>query len=412
MEDKKIKIGVIADDFTGAADAASFLSKNGLRTIMFNEVPLHLYNPCDAIVIALKVRNINIKTALTYIKQAIDFLLKIGCNQFYFKYCSTFDSTPQGNIGGVADFLMEYLHVSYTLLCPSLPVNGRVVKDGILYVNGRKLSESPLKDHPRNPMWDSYIPNLMKEQSKYPCYAIKRSELYCDCFQNRIRHYMQKNEHFYIIPDYENEQDGHDIAKKFHNLRLLTGGSGLLAYIPKARVKTITDESERKKAKRSIILCGSCSSATKRQVKYYHQKVGKTLSVNANHIIDGTLSVQSVIDYADSLDRPLLVYSDAIEKDIHELRKSDIFIRASECIENFMADASKKALKKGFDCIIVGGGETAGAVTKSLGFNGFYIGSSIDPGVPELFPLENQNITLILKSGNFGSDDFFVKAIS
>ena len=173
MEMKNIKIGVIADDFTGAGDAASFLEKSGAETIMYNAVPNEL-QVCDAAVIALKTRSVSPHEAVTEAKKAVDFLKENGCERIYFKYCSTFDSTPQGNIGVVADFLLEYLAQPFTILCPSLPVNHRIVKDGNLYVNGEKLSDSPLKNHPLNPMWDSYIPNLIKPQSKYPCFIMRQ----------------------------------------------------------------------------------------------------------------------------------------------------------------------------------------------------------------------------------------------
>ena len=135
----EIKIGVIADDFTGAGDAASFLAMSGLQTIMFTEIPEKLERECEAVVIALKSRSVPPEDAIKMSSAALEFLQKIGCKKLYFKYCSTFDSTPKGNIGVVLDAFLEKLNLSYTLLCPSLPVNGRTVRDGILYVNGVKL---------------------------------------------------------------------------------------------------------------------------------------------------------------------------------------------------------------------------------------------------------------------------------
>ena len=227
METKNIKIGVIADDFTGAGDAASFLEKSGAETIMYNAVPNEL-QVCDAAVIALKTRSVTPHAAVAEVKKAVDFLKENGCERIYFKYCSTFDSTPQGNIGVVADFLLEYLAQPFTILCPSLPVNQRIVKDGNLYVNGEKLSDSPLKIHPLNPMWDSYIPNLMKPQSKYPCFIMRQKELCEGEWKQTIHALKCRYERFYIVPDYETEQDGIRIAEAFKELPVLTGGSGLL----------------------------------------------------------------------------------------------------------------------------------------------------------------------------------------
>ncbi len=223
MEMKNIKIGVIADDFTGAGDAASFLEKSGAETIMYNAVPNEL-QVCDAAVIALKTRSVTPHAAVAEVKKAVDFLKENGCERIYFKYCSTFDSTPQGNIGVVADFLLEYLAQPFTILCPSLPVNQRIVKDGNLYVNGEKLSDSPLKNHPLNPMWDSYIPNLMKPQSKYPCFIMRQKELCEGEWKQTIHALKCRYERFYIVPDYETEQDGIRIAEAFKELPVLTRG--------------------------------------------------------------------------------------------------------------------------------------------------------------------------------------------
>lgn len=408
----KIKIGIIADDFTGASDAASFLEKSGAKTIMLNTVSDDFQYICDAVVIAMKTRSIEPEEAITETKKAVDFLNKIGCEKIYFKYCSTFDSTPKGNIGVVADFLLDYLNVSYTVLCPSLPVNGRIVKDGLLYVNGVVLSESPLKDHPLNPMWDSYIPTLMKDQSKYPSFVMNREDLYKGTWKKRIEEYQSNYEKFYIIPDYETAQDGELISEQFQNLSVLTGGSGLLAHI--LQNMPLYQEKKRlnyKDKQRTIILCGSCSMVTKRQIKYYQDHHGVTYAVNAEKLIDGTQTIQDVLKYIEQQNKTVLVYSDAIDHDMVELKKRKCFLDASMHIEKLMGELSSALLQKGFNKIIVGGGETSGSVTKNLGFNGFYIGNSVDPGVPELIPLKNEGITLVLKSGNFGAEDFFIKVI-
>lgn len=410
MQNNKIQIGVIADDFTGASDAASFLAKGGAKTIMLNEIPRNQNIECDAIVVALKTRSVEPNQAIIQTKKAIDFLMNLKCEKIYFKYCSTFDSTPKGNIGVVGDFLMDYLNVPYTILCPSLPVNGRQVKDGILYVNGVKLSESPMKNHPLNPMWDSYIPMLMKDQSKYACYPIDKKTLE-ENLENKVVQFMRTNEPFYLIPDYMNDVDGALIGEKFKNLKLLTGGSGLLEFVlDKKNLQGCDDIYKNDSVQRCIILCGSCSAASKRQVHTFKENNGKTYSIDAFKLLNHTLSVQEVLEYIMNRDETVLVYSDAIDNDINILRKREGFEEASKKLEIFMAELSKQALKVGFSRIVVGGGETSGAVTKALGFDEFYIGKSVDPGVPELIPIQRNDVTLILKSGNFGSDEFFMKA--
>lgn len=409
MKTEKINIGVIADDFTGAGDAASFLAKSGAKTIMYNTVPKQLPYPCDAIVIALKTRSIKAHEAISETKKAVDFFRQIGCEKIYFKYCSTFDSTPQGNIGIVTDFLLDYLQLPYTVLCPSLPVNNRIVKDGILYVNGTALHDSPLRNHPLNPMWDSYIPNLMKPQSRYPCFIMKQKD-FCE-WKYQLQELQSKYKKFYIIPDYESDEDGRRITQAFEELPLLTGGSGLLEYVVQHRPGICLENKNYQKQKnKTILLCGSCSEATRYQVEYYRKNHGICYPVDADSIMKNAVTAKDILAYADQHKQPVLIYSNAVEQDMKELKKKDTFHQASKLIEQIMGDISCAALNKGYNRIIVAGGETSGAVIQKLGVDGFYIGKSVDPGVPELIPLNNNHITLVLKSGNFGAEDFFAKA--
>ena len=214
----KIKWGIIADDFTGASDAASFLVKSGNKTALITDIPETISDDYDCIVVGLKIRSVASDKAIYEIKKVLDFFEKIHIFKIYYKYCSTFDSTPKGNIGPVMDYLINYKNERYSLLCPSLPINGRIVEKGILYVNGVKLNDSSLRNHPLNPMWDSYIPTLMKDQSRYPCYIINRSDMESGLYINQIRKINDK--HFYLVPDYKNEKDGELIADCFNNLSL------------------------------------------------------------------------------------------------------------------------------------------------------------------------------------------------
>lgn len=412
QKNKSIKLGVIADDFTGASDAASFLSKSCVNTLMFTSVPENLVYDCDAIVIALKSRSVSPDVAVSMTKEAVDFFNHIGCEKIYFKYCSTFDSTPKGNIGVVLDFLLEYLAQTYTIICPSLPVNGRTVEDGILYVDGVKLSDSPMKNHPVNPMWDSYIPRLMRDQSQFPCYVLSKEDMEKNTLEAKINDISSKLQKFYLIPDYVGDADGQLIAKRFKHLSLLSGGSALLEHIlDKNEFKRTVSSGQNLKNYRSIILCGSCSKATKKQIERYKAAGGMVYKVDSKELLNGSLKVEDIFEYIRDQNKTVLVYSSAIDEDMLSLKKSPTFEIESDLIENMMAKLSTMAIENNFKNIVVAGGETSGAVTLKLGFDGFFIGESIAPGVPILTPLKNDDIRLILKSGNFGSEDFFLKAI-
>lgn len=400
------KIGVIADDFTGASDAASFLAKSGARVIMCNEIPGKMTADFDALVVALKSRSAAKEEALAQSGQALQFLREQGCEQFYFKYCSTFDSTPQGNIGVVMDALMETLDVPYSLLCPSLPVNGRTVLNGILYVNGQPLSESPMKDHPLNPMWDSEIANLMRPQSHFPCEVMSREQMKTEWIEQLKQKHAK--ERFYLIPDYETDADGEQIASLFGDLPLLSGGSGLLEYL--YRGERHAHEDAETAVHRAILLCASCSQASKNQVHAYQESGYPSVAVDAGALLDGTLDADSLFTWVKQQPMPVLIYSDAIDKDMQTLRTHSDFAACSAAMERFMAEMSRLAYAEGYERIVVAGGETSGAVIRALGFESFFIERSVDPGVPILRPLDSPNHTLILKSGNFGSRDFFKKA--
>lgn len=409
-----ILIGVIADDFTGGSDAASFLTQSGLRTILYKGLPKELPKNCDAVVIALKTRSINPEKAVKESIKALKWLKSIHANQVYFKYCSTFDSRKKGNIGPVLDSLMDFTGLSYTVLCPSLPINGRTVKDGILFVNGIPLSDSHMKNHPLNPMWSSYIPELMRDQSKYPCFVLSRKQMKEKSkVANIIETYKKENERFYLIPDYECDQDGRNIAEIFGNLYVLSGGSGLLKHLYENKRNVNVEYSATETTEnKSIILCGSCSRATASQIKYFKEKGGVSYPVDSKKLLNNTLTVNDIWSFvANNKSKTTLIYSDMVDKKENILDKGESFAKESELIENIMADLSKLAEKNGFNRIVVAGGETSGAVMLKLGYDAYYIGRSIDPGVPEIIPVKNTSLRIVLKSGNFGSEDFFEKAV-
>ena len=408
---KKLLLGVIADDFTGAGDAASFLVNSGFRTILYTRIPTTIPVLCDCMVIALKSRSAEPKEAIIQTQEALTFLRKAGVEQLYFKYCSTFDSTPLGNIGVVLDFLLHKLHQNYTLLCPSLPVNGRTVKDGILYVNGMKLDDSAMKNHPLNPMWDSHIAGLMKTQSKYPCFVLAKEDMKEPRLSKLLQSYKEQYQKFYLIPDYVTDADGEAICSAFGNLPLLSGGSGLLAHLFHSEKDVVIATMQQGKQK-AIILCGSCSQMSRKQIHTYRQQGGSVYAVDSKALLKGEICAKSIFKDIENQIETVLIYSDAVEKNMNELAASVTFQRESILIEKLMAELSILAREHSYNRIIVAGGETSGAVTLALGYDAYQIAKSIAPGVPVLIPLENRRLNLILKSGNFGKEDFFLKAIN
>lgn len=400
----KIQLGVIADDFTGASDAASFLVKNGLKVIMISNAHCSLSEECDVVVAALKIRSVSKQEALMQIKDVLILFEKQGITKVYYKFCSTFDSTPAGNIGPVMDYLLEHFNQRYTILAPSLPVNGRTVKDGYLYVDQIPLAESSMKNHPLNPMWDSYIPTLMKPQSKYQTYPLDLGNSNC------IK--QIKDSHFYLVPNYQNDEDGRKIAEIFNELKVYGGGSGLLEHLKinsQCSDGIIKVLSHKQKA---IIVCGSCSKMTKKQVDTYINQGYQSICVDSLSLLENKINAEDIFCQVQrNLPDPTLIYSDGINKDMTIFSKDEKFIQLSAMMESLNAELCLKARNQGFNKIIVAGGETSGAVSLMLGYNEYLIGNVVAPGVPVLIPIENRNLKLILKSGNFGAEDFFIKAL-
>lgn len=410
----QVILGVIADDFTGASDAASFLVKGGMKTLLFNGIPNQeeVLEQCQAIVIALKTRTQETSSAIKDTLDAASWLKSKGVKQLYIKYCSTFDSTKEGNIGPILDALLEKYEIPSTILCPALPVNGRVVKEGNLYVNGVPLHESPMKDHPRTPMWDSDIANLMEPQSKYHCVKLTVADM------KKINDEKSglpslNDEHWYIIPDYEKDEDAKTIVSLFGDMELLSGGSGILTELAKHWTKQVNplENVEDKTPGSGLLLAGSCSKATRDQIAYYQQKGGKSMKMDAEKLLSGQQSVDDLWDFIEeNKGQEVLIYSSDNPEEVKKIQASGSE-KVAELLEGSTAYLAKKAVEHGYTRIIVAGGETSGAVTKSLGFSSYIIGSSVAPGVPIMTPRNHTEIRLVLKSGNFGQEDFFLRAL-
>lgn len=404
----KLWIGCIADDFTGGSDAASFLQKAGLRTILLNgdylEERIMAHEP-DAVVIALKSRSIPAPEAVAQVTKAAKWLLAHGAKQLYFKYCSTFDSTPGGNIGPVTDALMELLDVPFTVLCPSLPINGRTVENGDLYVNGILLEHSSMRNHPINPMTKSSLPVLMMEQSRYPCIALTRAEM-----AEHPAAFNVPAEHFTLVPPYATDQDGARIAEVFGDMPLLTGGSGLLQHLGARLGLSGQAALSCAEAAPRLLLAGSCSVMTQKQVQRYLEKGGSAVRIDPEALLSGGQTEKGLCTKMASAERDLLFYSTAPAEQVRRNQRRGTQA-VSELLESLMGRLAVCGRKQGYRRIVVAGGETSSAVVRALHAEACWIGESIAPGVPELWPVEQPEIRLVLKSGNFGNEDFFLKAL-
>ena len=417
MSEQRLLLGCVADDFTGGSDAASFMALGGMRTVLLNGIPapdFELPEGCESVVIALKSRTQDTSAAVADSLAAVRWLKARGAGQFYFKYCSTFDSTPRGNIGPVTDAILEELDVPGTLLCPSLPANDRRVRGGILYVKGVPLAESPMRSHPLTPMTRSRITDLMAPQGRYDSLELPLEALRGDseALREKVTAFAKGRAHYYLIPDYDDDGDGARIVDLFGDMPFLTGGSGLLT--PLAR--RLTGRSGAAAAfagtrGRALLVAGSCSTATHTQTLWYEAHGGRLLRLTDEGLLDGSQTPERIwAALKDAKSSAPLVYAYDTPEGLAAKRNARGRV-LSEHIEATLSGLAALACRDGVTRIIAAGGETSGAVTQALGFRAFWIGKSIAPGVPVMIPVERPEVRLVLKSGNFGQEDFFGRAL-
>lgn len=418
-------LGCIADDITGATDMALTLKRSGLRTIQVmglpdDPTPLKDF---DAVVVALKSRTNPVAEAIDWSLQSADVLLKAGARQLFFKYCSTFDSTDQGNIGPVAEALIEKLGGDVAFVCPAFPTNKRTIYKGHLFVGDELLSSSPMKDHPLTPMRDSNLVAVMQRQTELPVGLVDVTtvEQGADAISAAVTSAAADNKRFLII-DAVSDHHLMAIGRAATDHKLITGGSGVAIGLADNFVAqgllTKTDANAPMSAApgHSAILSGSCSAATRGQIAAAIADGIPAMRLDAIEIANGTTQPEAFIEFAQTQSKaqpagkPVLIYSSDDPNVIAAVQKELGRERAGAIVEDAMAAIAKGLDAAGFTKLIVAGGETSGAVVAALNVNAIEIGPEIDPGVPWTKSLDDRGLVLALKSGNFGAERFFIDA--
>jgi uncharacterized protein YgbK (DUF1537 family) len=416
-----MKLGCIADDLTGASDLALMLAREGLRTVQTIGVPRAGVDlsDADAVVVALKSRTIPAPEAVDQSLVAAEALRRAGAQHLFFKYCSTFDSTDAGNIGPVSEALLAFAGTDFTLACPAFPANGRTVYKGHLFVNGVPLHESSMKDHPLTPMRDSNLVRVLQRQTKLSVGLVSYEDV--EAGPDSIRTAFDREKaagHQIVIVDALNDTHLRAIGLAAADLPLMTGGSGVAMGLPAAyrQSEGPTAPSSSKgfdaPAGRSIILAGSCSSATREQVRTALDAGMPALRLDAMDLASGAMTAQNALDWLKTqpTNGPALIYSTATPEEVQAVQGRLGRMNAGEVVERTLAEIAKALPSLGFTRLIVAGGETSGAVVNALDVDALAIGPEIDPGVPWTRSLAGIDLALALKSGNFGTPDFFLKA--
>lgn len=410
-------LGCIGDDFTGSSDLANTLVKGGMRTVQYTRIPEGDAQPdIEAAVISLKSRTSPPDEAVATSLAALNWLERQGCRQFFFKYCSTFDSTAEGNIGPVADALMNRLQLDRAVVCPAFPAAGRSLYNGYLFVGDRLLSQSGMEHHPLTPMTDSDIRRWLARQSKHPVGHVPYGIVAAGCAV--IGKALDAQAHQgrrLIVVDAIRDEDLLAIGAACADHRLVTGGSGVALGLPNnfRQAGLLADQGFSiwvGTPGPSAVLSGSCSAATRNQIACHEAAGNPSFLIGAEDVVAGRLKPGSLVAwFAKHRDAAPLAYSSADPAVVGENQARYGRENVAAALEGFFAETAKELVRQGVTRLIVAGGETSGAVVGALDAEVLEVGPEIDPGVPVL-KIGGSSLSLALKSGNFGDDDFFSKA--
>lgn len=395
---RRERLGVIADDYTGATDVAATLRRSGLRVVLHFGLPAAaaVVPDSDAVVIALKTRTVGRGQAVEQSLQAQHWLAEQGATRLYFKYCSTFDSTDEGNIGVVADALAEAVGESLTIVCPASPEHGRTVYRGHLFVGDRLLSESSMRQHPLTPMTDPDLVRVLGRQTEHAVAAlslpvVRRGVEAVQLELDRLRAEGVRH----VVTDAVQDQDLRTIARACADRRLLTGGAGLAGAL--GDPGTRPDEGEEVlPSGPGIVLAGSCSTTTLTQVAGAREEMPSfRLRIGAE--------AEALAWLRDHASQTVMLYASAPPEEQGGPGEAEVF-------EKTLAELGERAVELGYRRLVVAGGETSGAVVKALGVESVEVTAEADRGVPWCLSTTEPRIALLLKSGNFGTRDLLSRA--
>lgn len=415
----KLLLGCIADDFTGATDLANNLVRAGMRTVQAIGVPkAPLDVEADAVVVALKSRTIPAHEAVAQSLEALRWLRDQGARQIYFKYCSTFDSTPMGNIGPVAEALMDAMGADFAIATPAFPDNARTVFKGHLFVGDLLLSDSGMRDHPLTPMRDANLVRVLQAQCKRKVALIDYRTVAqgAPAIRERIAQLRHEGVGMAIVDAVSNE-DLMRLGPALAEHALITAGSGVAIGLPQNfGIEPTPKAAELPKAGGlCAIVSGSCSQATNAQVADFIEKGGKAFAIDPLRVARGENVADEALTWAQPLlaNGPVLVYSTADTAAVKATQSQVGVEQAGAMIERTLAAVARGLVDRGVRQLVVAGGETSGACVQALGVTQLRIGPQIDPGVPWCHTrAAGEGLHLALKSGNFGTNDFFTKSFT
>lgn len=417
-----MRLGCIADDFTGATDVANNLVRAGMRVVQTIGVPDDGANiDADAVVVALKSRTTAAAEAVRDSVRACEWLRRLNpLAQIYFKYCSTFDSTPRGNIGPVTEALMKVLGTTFTVATPAFPDNGRSVFKGHLFVGDVLLSDSSMRDHPLTPMKDANLVRVLQAQCQARVGLVDHRVVRQgpEAIKQRFAQLRQEGVSLAVVDAIDNE-DLFTLGAATADMALVTAGSGLAMGLPAQWGFAPHGDAQRlpEATGAQAVLAGSCSAATQRQTRAFMEAGGAALALDPLRLAQTEEPAAEILAWAQprlAKGERVMVYSTADADAVKAVQARLGVQAAGELVEQTLAAVARGLVQGGVRQLIVAGGETSGACVQALNIDRMQIGAQIDPGVPWCYAnspvASGGGLHLTLKSGNFGSDDFFIKA--
>ncbi len=417
-----ILLGCIADDFTGATDLANNLVRAGMRVVQTIGVPAQpAAAQVDAVVVALKSRTIAPAEAVAQSLEALRWLRSQGARQIYFKYCSTFDSTPQGNIGPVTDALMDALDTGFTIATPAFPDNKRTVFKGHLFAGDVLLDESGMQNHPLTPMTDANLVRVLQAQTQRQVGLVDYATVArgAEAIGQRFAQLRAEGVSIAIVDAISND-DLLRLGPALADMPLVTAGSGVAIGLPAnfGIAPSTTASALPPAGGLRAVMSGSCSLATNAQVANFIAAGGPAMAIEPLRIADGIDVVAQALAWAAPLlaRGPVLLYSSADSATIKSVQARLGVDEAGAMVERTLAAIARGLVELGVRQLVVAGGETSGACVQALRIAQLQIGAQIDPGVPWCHATSDAaggaGLHIALKSGNFGADDFFGKAFT
>ncbi len=411
--------GALADDLTGGMELAAMLVAQGVRCGFTTDpaAAASLDPGLDALVIAQKTRVIPAGEAVAAFRHGAQVLRARGARQLFFKYCATFDSTDDGNIGPCADLLRALTGARLTAFCPSFPEAGRRVFQGHLFADDMLISESPKRFDPLTPMPDPSLVRTLQRQTATRVGLIPQQVVHAGPAALRAHARALEDEGIgFAIADAAEPADLAAVAALTWDWPLMTGNSSICAYFPAlwrthgwlARESAVAPLPA--VAGPGVVLAGSCADRSIAQLRAF-ERDRPVHWIDVERALDGTDVVAEALDWSlrQLPDGPVAIATSAPADTIGRIQARLGKHEAAAVAEDILGRLAQRLRRAGVTRFVVSGGETSGAVLAHLGIDRLQVGPYAGPGIARAVAQDGDAfLALCLKSGKLGPEDMLL----